>query len=83
MGDTFKILARISAVVNTIADWSLIVAGLVLICWSFISVDVIGARYLLVLAGFLFFSFGCWFRWLSLKRKRKENSEDGRQGEEG
>lgn len=54
---------------NTIADWFLILSGLVLVCWALVSVDVTGARYLLIIVGVLLFGFGCWFRRLSLKRR--------------
>lgn len=69
MGSFQTILARISFAINTIADWFLILSGLVLTCWALLSVDVTGARYLLVIVGLLLFGFGCWFRRLSLRKK--------------
>jgi len=69
MGSFQSILAKISFVINTIADWFLILSGLVLVCWALVSVDVTGARYLLIFVGVLLFGSGCWFRRLSLKKR--------------
>lgn len=71
MGNIHETFVKISFALNTIADWFLILAGLVLACWAFISVDVTGARYLLITVGVLLFGAGCWFRRLSLQRKKR------------
>lgn len=73
MGKVHEVLTKISQVINTIADWFLIIAGLVLICWSLLSVDVTEAKYLLIGVGVLLSGSGIWFRRLSLK-KRKQGS---------
>ncbi len=70
MGNFREILGKISLIVNMLADLFLILAGLVLICWACISVDVLSARYLLIAAGTLLFAFGCWFRYLSWKKQK-------------
>jgi len=76
MGSFQGILAQISFVINMIADWFLILSGLVLVCWALLSVDVTGARYLLIIVGVLLFGFGCWFRRLSLKRKKDHEADE-------
>ena len=70
MGKVHEVLTKISQVINTIADWFLIIAGLVLICWSLLSVDVTEAKYLLIGAGVLLSGSGIWFRRLSLKKRK-------------
>jgi hypothetical protein len=69
MGSFQRIFAKIFLVINTIADWFLILSGLVLICWALLTVDVVEARYLLSTIGVLLFGSGCWFRRLSLKKR--------------
>ncbi|HEB69530.1 MAG TPA: hypothetical protein ENI88_07910 [Desulfobulbus sp.] len=71
MGKVHEVLTKISQVINTIADWFLIIAGLVLICWSLLSVDVTEAKYLLIGAGVLLSGSGIWFRRLSLKKRKQ------------
>lgn len=71
MGRVHDVLAKISQVINTIADWFLIISGLVLICWSLLSVDVTEAKYLLIGAGVILSGSGIWFRRLSLRRRKK------------
>ena len=70
MGNTREIFVKISLFINMIADWFLILAGLVLIGWACVSVDVMSARYLLITAGTLLFAFGCWFRYISWKKRK-------------
>lgn len=71
MGKVHEILSKISLVINTIADWFLIIAGLLLVCWSLLSVDVTEAKYLLVGAGVILSGSGFWFRRNSRKRREK------------
>ena len=71
MGKVYEVLTTISRIINTIADWFLIIAGLLLICWSLLSVDVIEAKYLLVGAGVILSGSGIWFRRLSLNKRKK------------
>jgi hypothetical protein len=69
MGNFAGRVEKLSLAVNIFADWFLIVAGLVLVCWAIVSIDVASARYLLVVVGVLLTGSGCWFRRLSIKRK--------------
>jgi uncharacterized membrane protein SirB2 len=69
MGSVQRIFTNFFCILNTIADWFLILSGLVLVCWALLSVDVAGARYLIIAAGVLLFTAGCWFRHCSLKKR--------------
>ena len=80
MGKVYEILTKISLVINTIADWFLIIAGLLLICWSLLSVDVTEAKYLLIGAGAILSASGFWFRRLSLKKRAKLHDNNSGQG---
>ena len=66
-----EILTKISLIINTIADWFLIIAGLLLICWSLLRVDVSEAKYLLIGVGIILTGSGFWFRRNSRKRRKK------------
>ncbi len=69
MGNFIRRVENLSLAVNIFADWFLIVAGLVLVGWAIVSIDVTSARYLLVVVGVLLTGSGCWFRRLSIKRR--------------
>jgi hypothetical protein len=69
MGSFASRIKQLSLVLHCIADWFFIVAGLVLIIWALVSVDVTFARYLLIIIGVLLAGSGCWFRYLSARGK--------------
>ena len=69
MGDLAGRIKQFFLVLHCIADWFLIVVGLVLIIWALVSVDVTFARYLLIIIGVLFVGSGCWFRYLGTRGK--------------
>jgi len=79
MADRGGRIEKFSLVLNTVADWFLIIGGLVLICWALVSIDVTSARYLLVMVGILLSGSGCWFRRLGMKRRSSTRSRRDRQ----
>lgn len=64
-----RTVASVLEIVHIVADWFLILSGVVLILWSLLSVDVAEARYLLVTCGIVLSTAGGWFRHLARKRK--------------
>lgn len=69
-GTTRGLLDNMLKTISTIADWFLIIAGVIMMVMGWLRIDVIEAKYLLILCGGLLFVAGCWFRFRSWRNSR-------------
>lgn len=66
-----ELMRKINHAFSVVTDWLLIGIGIVLILIALVKIDVVLARYVVIIGGFILSSFGLWFRWRRLRRAGK------------
>ena len=62
---------RISHAAAVATDWLLIGMGVLLVLIALAKIDVMFARYAVIIGGVILSGFGLWFRWRRLRGKGK------------
>ncbi len=68
------LMRNIWNILNVIMDWFLIIVGTLLVAKALYTIDVAGARYIVVGVGVFFFTTGLWCRYRRKRRYRGEKS---------
>ncbi|MCW5211998.1 hypothetical protein VU04_03715 [Desulfobulbus sp. TB] len=66
-----ELMRKINHAFSVVTDWLLIGIGIVLILIALVKIDVVLARYVIIIGGLILSSFGLWFRWRRLRRADK------------
>ena len=66
-----ELMRRINNAFSVVTDWLLIGIGIVLMLIALVKIDVVLARYVVIIGGLILSSFGLWFRWRRLRRAGK------------
>lgn len=66
-----ELMRKMNHAFSVVTDWLLIGIGIVLMLIALVKIDVVLARYVVIIGGFILSSFGLWFRWRRLRRAGK------------